>query len=262
MEIIGRISKGSKMDQIYLPKNRYGLMNGQYAVITPLETKFKEKEDFKPFFYNTKNIEPLKLMIIENIFKIIEEINPENVIITGSFLERGFKFNDIDIIAIKEENINIERLRKKIEFAIGIRAHIILISSKTLLLGLSIDPLYSLMLSKCISKKRIIFKIKRKFDYKILDFQLLKSKLLIDNFDILNGEEKYYLILNMMSIFLFIQDKKLSKEAVNGSIEREFNVKIEDIKQNMVEKNKFIKKYEIIYNKAFNMIMENLNEQK
>jgi len=250
------------MDQIYLPKNRYGLMNGQYAVITPLETKFKEKEDFKPFFYNTKNIEPLKLMIIENIFKIIEEINPENVIITGSFLERGFKFNDIDIIAIKEENINIERLRKKIEFAIGIRAHIILISSKTLLLGLSIDPLYSLMLSKCISKKRIIFKIKRKFDYKILDFQLLKSKLLIDNFDILNGEEKYYLILNMMSIFLFIQDKKLSKEAVNGSIEREFNVKIEDIKQNMVEKNKFIKKYEIIYNKAFNMIMENLNEQK
>ncbi len=201
-------------------------------------------------------------MIIENIFKIIEEINPENVIITGSFLERGFKFNDIDIIAIKEENINIERLRKKIEFAIGIRAHIILISSKTLLLGLSIDPLYSLMLSKCISKKRIIFKIKRKFDYKILDFQLLKSKLLIDNFDILNGEEKYYLILNMMSIFLFIQDKKLSKEAVNGSIEREFNVKIEDIKQNMVEKNKFIKKYEIIYNKAFNMIMENLNEQK
>ena len=250
------------MDQIYLPKNRYGLMNGQYAVITPLETKFKEKEDFKPFFYNTKNIEPLKLMIIENIFKIIEEINQENVIITGSFLERGFKFNDIDIIAIKEENINIERLRKKIEFAIGIRAHIILISSKTLLLGLSIDPLYSLMLSKCISKKRIIFKIKRKFDYKILDFQLLKSKLLIDNFDILNGEEKYYLILNMMSIFLFIQDKKLSKEAVNGSIEREFNVKIEDIKQNMVEKNKFIKKYEIIYNKAFNMIMENLNEQK
>ena len=48
---------GSKMDQIYLPKNRYGLMNGQYAVITPLETKFKEKEDFKPFFYNKNGTE-------------------------------------------------------------------------------------------------------------------------------------------------------------------------------------------------------------
>ena len=252
------------MDQIYIPKNRVGFDIGNYVTIRILKEGDVEEPTEKLCFYGIKRLEPIKLEIIRDVFEVIDKYadNYENVIITGSFLERGFKFNDIDIIAIKEENINIERLRKKIEFAIGIRAHIILISSKTLLLGLSIDPLYSLMLSKCISKKRIIFKIKRKFDYKILDFQLLKSKLLIDNFDILNGEEKYYLILNMMSIFLFIQDKKLSKEAVNGSIEREFNVKIEDIKQNMVEKNKFIKKYEIIYNKAFNMIMENLNEQK
>lgn len=258
MELIGRISKGSKMDQIYLPKNRTGLSNGQYVLIAPLENKFKEKQEFKPFFYNVRNIVPLKLMIIENIFKIIEETNPENIIITGSFLEDGFKFNDIDILLINETEIDIKRLKEKIENEIGIKTHLILINTKTLILGLSTDPLYSLMLSKCMSKKRIIIKAKRIINYKLLDFQLLKSKILIDNFDILNGEEKYYLALNMISILLFMQNKKLSKKIVNYNIEKILNVKIEDIKQNLIEKDKFIKKYDETYGKTFNTIMENI----
>ena len=61
MELIGRISKGSKMDQIYLPKNRAGLSNGQYVLISPLESKFKKKQESRHFFYNVENIEPLKI---------------------------------------------------------------------------------------------------------------------------------------------------------------------------------------------------------
>ncbi len=258
MELIAKISKGSKMDQIYLPKNRAGLPNGQYVIIAPLERELKQKQEFKPLFYNIKSIEPLKLMIIENIFRIIEMISPENVIITGSFLEKGFRFNDIDILVIKERETNIKRLKEILEEEIGIKTHIISISNKTLISGLSTDPLYGLMLNRCISKKRIIIKGKRIIDYKLLDLQLLKSKTLIDNFDILNGEEKYYLSLNLVSIRLFIQNKKLSKESVNGEIEKNFNVKVENIKQNLIEKDKFIKKYKDFYNKTFNKIMENI----
>ena len=75
-----------------------------------------------------------------------------------------------------------------------------------------------------------------------------------------NLETKNYILniseikqVNEILIYPVLQNRGL------GIGERLF---IEDIKQNMVEKNKFIKKYEIIYNKAFNMIMENLNEQK
>ena len=114
------------------------------------------------------------------------------------------------------------------------------------------------MLSKCISTKRIIFKLNKNIDYKLLDFQLLKSKTLIENFDILNGDEKYYLTLNLMSILLFIQNSKLNKEIVNDYIEKEFNIKIEEIKENTLEKAGFIKKYHKIYNKTFNLIMENI----
>ncbi len=257
MDIIAKISKGSKMDQIYLPKNRAGLPTGQYVIIAPLESKLKRKK-FKPYFYNQGNLETLKLEMIERIFDVAEEIAPENIIITGSFLEKGFKFNDIDIILIKEEKTNIERIKNRIEGVAGIKPHIIVLNYKTLLLGLSTDPLYSMMLSKCLSKKRIIFKIKRKINYKLLDFQLLKSNTLIENFDIYNGNEKYYLTLNMISIILFMQNSKLSKEIVDKSIEKEFGIEIKEIKENTLEKEKFIKKYKEIYNKTFNLIMENI----
>ena len=104
MELIGRISKGSKMDQVYIPKNRSGMNTGEYVLIMPLRKSIegRKKSPFKPYFYNLKSVEPIKLHIIEEIFSMIEkEANAENIIITGSFLEPGFKFNDIDILIIK-----------------------------------------------------------------------------------------------------------------------------------------------------------------
>ena len=261
-EIIAKISKGSNMDQIYIPKNREGGMPvGQYVMITPLtpmQGRIERERKYKPYFYNVKKIEPLKLELIAEIFKLLDGINPDNIIITGSFLEPGFRFNDIDILAVKEGKIDAERIQNKIEQLIGIKCHILPLNSKTLISGLSTDPLYGLMLSKCISRNRLIFKAKRRIEPKLLDFQLLKSKTLIDNFDILNGEEKYYLTMNLIAIFLFIKSNKLSKEAVNKSMEEIFGVKIIDIKNNLLEKDEFVGRYKEIYNKTFNLIMERL----
>ncbi len=263
MELIGKISKGSKMDQIYIPKNRTGMSAGQYVLILPLESKMQEKSLFKPYFYNLKSIEPIKLKIIEEIFSIIKkEANVKNIIITGSFLEPGFKFNDIDILIINEEKKNIEFLKRKIEKTLGIKSHLIFLSTKTLTSGLSTDPLYSLMLSKCISNKRIIFKVKRKINYKLLDLHLLKSKNLIDNFEILSGDEKYYLTLNMVSILLFIEGKKLGKEIVDKEIKKLFYVSIKELKENLINKNEFTKRYKGIYNKTFNLVMEKIKNEK
>jgi len=266
MELIGRISKGSKMDQIYLPKNRTGFASGEYVIILPLQSKLQEKQkkEAKEYLYGIKSLEPIKLGAIKEIFALINKhLNTENIVITGSFLELGFKFNDIDILIINEQKSNLESLEKQIENSLGIRPHIIQISQQALLSGLSTDPLYSLMLSKCISRNRLIFKAKRKINYKMLDLHLLKSKVLIDNFDILSGDEKYYFTLNLVSILLFIQNKKVSKEIVNKEIETLFGISVDKIKDNLISKKEFIKKYKKIYDKTFNLIMGNIkNEQK
>lgn len=258
MEIISRVSKGSKMDQIYIPKNRTIFPVGEHVLILPLEREIGKKKATKPYFYRIKKLEPLKIRIIEEIFSLIgKKVKYENVIITGSFLEKGFNFNDIDILIVGEEKINVENLREIIEDLVGIKTHILSMSNKTLIKGLSTDPLYQLMLSQCISRNRLIYKTKSEINYKLLDLHLLKSKTLIDNFDILNGDEKYYLTRNMIAILLFLECKKISKESVDKMMEKTFKIDIEKIKQNLLDK-KFLEKYEKIYNKTFRLIIKNI----
>ena len=264
VEMIGRISKGTKMDQIYIPKNRAGFFAGEYVKIMPLENLKFNKEKimrFKPYFYNIKNLEPVKTRIIEEVFNLVDkEINPENIIVTGSFLEKGFNFNDLDVLVVSEEKIDIKSIKNQIEEATGIKLHLILIDKKSLLAGISTDPLYNLMLSRCVCKNRIIFKAKRRINYKLLDLNLLKSKSLIDNFCILDGREKYYLVFNMVSVLLFISGKKLSREIVERKIEELFKIKINELKGNMLGR-EFLKKYKGIYNKTFNILMENIKNE-
>lgn len=253
MELIAKVSKGSKMDQVYVPKNRSGFSIGSYVILKPLETI----PDEKPYFYNIKYIEPLKLEIINEIMNIIDKNKTyENIIITGSFLDKGFNFNDIDILIVNHK-LNTKTIKNKIENQTGIKAHIIALDNKTLLKGLSTDPLYQMMLSKCITKKRIIYKVKHKVDYKILDLHLLKSKTLIENFDTLDGNEKYYLTRNMVAISLYLKQRKLDKEEVDDKIMKIFNLKnINEIKQNMLDKNIFLKNYKEIYKNTFDNIMK------
>ena len=87
MEIIGRISKGSKMDQIYISKERApGFEIGESVLIKPiLKTEISTSNYF---FYNVKSIEPIKNIILGRIFNELSHL--DNVIITGSFLEKGF----------------------------------------------------------------------------------------------------------------------------------------------------------------------------
>ncbi|MBI5392852.1 hypothetical protein HZA96_03190 [Candidatus Woesearchaeota archaeon] len=260
MEIISKISKGSKMDQIYIPRNRYGMQIGSYVVIRPfIEQKIKKK----PYLYNISSIEPIKMKIIEELFDFVDrKINKyDNIIITGSFLDKGFTFNDIDIIVISDENVNTANMKKEVEKLLGIKADILSLDNRSLIAGLSTDPLYQTMLSKCVAKRRFIYKIQKKINYKLLDLHLLKSEIVIDNFDTLTGREKYYYTRNMIAIYLFLHFKKITRELIDNEIKRMFNIDdISLIKENLVNKKRFLYKYKNIYGCIFKRIMKRIRE--
>lgn len=257
MEILAKVSKGTVMDQIYIPKIRTGFPNGSFVLIKPVNNP---KAEFKPYFHNLNSIEPVKLEIITLIFLTINNLTEnENIVITGSFLDQGFCFNDIDIIIIGEK-LNEKQIKKEIEEKIKIKIHLISLTNKEFKAGLATDPLYQLMLSKCISKKRFHYNIKKEINYKILDLHLLQSKLLISNFDILNGHEKYNLVRNLISILMFYKNKVISVEKVNKEIENLFSIKVQDIKNNLA--NNILEKYKSIYNKLSKEIIENASKQK
>jgi len=264
VELISRVSKGSKMDQIYLPKNRIDFTIGSYVVIKPLETaQIAPKEEIKPLFYNVKQLEPIKLKIIEEIFKNIEELAKyDNIIIMGSFLEEGFKFNDIDIIVVSENKFNEKHLKEVLENNVGAKFHISSISNKALLKGLSTDPLFKAMLTKCVSRRRFIYKIKPKISYKLLDLHLLKSKPLIENFDLLNGNEKYKMTRNLVAINQFINKDEITKDKIDLSIDRFFGSKtVQKLKENIVLKEDFLAGYKKIYKDTQNKILRAIKDE-
>ena len=249
------------MDQIYIQKNRIGFGIGEYVIIKPFERESISK-DKKIYFYGVKYVHQIKLKIINELMSIIDNRikDYENIIITGSFLEEGFNFKDIDIILVTENKIKKET-EQIIKPKLDIDIHSILFDKESFQKALEIDPLWRLMISKCVSKKRLAPMPEKKLEYKYLDAQLIKSKILIENFDYLTGKEKYKLARNLMTIYLFIKNKKLSNESVEREIRKKFNIEIEDLKNNILDKN-FLKEYKNFYIKLENEIIKNASKKE
>lgn len=247
-ELIARVSRGAVMDQVYIPKNRpIGFEIGNYVVIEPA----LKKPDATPSYYNTGKIAPVKSNIIMELFKHVTDA--ENVIITGSFLENGFRFDDVDVIIVNGSCPSLEKFMKD---NFGILVHIIEISYAALREGMNTDPLFQMMLSRFVAKEKVLFKVRPHVNYKLLDLHLLKSKQLIDNFDLLTGQEKYKMLRNVVAIKYFIDSKKITNKAVDDAIERSFGKGfISRLRLNILEKGTFIKKYKQLYGETFNQVM-------
>lgn len=243
------------MDQIYIPKQRVpGLEAGTLVVIEPALLKGAEKP--KLSYYKVESLAPIKVAIIERIFEYFERMaEVENVLVAGSFLEPGFEFEDVDVVAISGKKIDASSIEMALSTELGLNVQVIAIGFKILLKGISTDPLFEMLVSRFVSKKRVVFRAKREMHFKLLDLHLLDSKVLLDNFEFLTGREKYKLTRNMIVVLLFLDDRKLSVEAVNSGIEKHFGKDIVKlIKENMVGK-AFLSKYKSLYNKLFDRIM-------
>ncbi len=257
MELISKVSKGSKMDQIYIPKKRVGFAVGNYVKIVPVIKP--KKPSF--FYYNLPIIEPLKINIITEVVSLIEkQLNQENIIIAGSFLDKGFLFDDLDILLITKEmqkELRVNIIKEEIEKKVRIRIHLIQMTNEQLTRKMSIDPILIMMLSRCITTARLLPIKKREIVYNLLDIQLLSCETFGLNYDNYRGKEKYYYTRKLMTIKEFLEGGKITQEEINKKIEKEFNSKIEEIKQNTIEdKGAFIKKFKKIYQETFNQIME------
>jgi len=258
VELISKVSKGTVMDQIYIPKNRPALPIGSYVLIKPIA----KEQEIKLVFHNL-HLEPIKIGIIQTIIRTLDQHTAnENIIITGSFLDEGFRFNDIDILLIFKERADTSNIQEMLEKEIGVKIHLVQIKKEELIKGISTDPLYRIMLSRCVSKSRFIFKARQKISYKLLDLHLLRSKPLTDNFDFLTGYEKYEMVRNLIAIKLFIDKKRISKQDVDTTINNLFG-SIDKLKNNLIQKKRFLEKYTKIYNDTENTILEGIkNESK
>ncbi|HLC96622.1 MAG TPA: hypothetical protein VJH97_04830 [Candidatus Nanoarchaeia archaeon] len=218
--LIRKISKGSRFNQIYLQKDEMGFEPGTAVLLQPvLETMSREIE---PFQYNVA-VDKIKKEVIKKIFKIIDSAGAsKNILITGSFLEKGFTFEDIDIIVIDPLITDKKTLKDQIRETLGVTPHLIFIDLQILLKGIKQDPLFSLMVDRFVCKERIIFRKDKSINYKLLDVYLLKNKNLIEAFDLFTIKQRKKVIRDFVSIKLFSEDKELTAKSVEKETDRLF----------------------------------------
>jgi len=248
--LVSRVSKGTLMDQVYIPKERVPGFEVGTAVL--IESVIKEAKP-KLFYYGVSHLEPVKVRIIEEVVNYLESF--DNVLICGSFLEPGFGFEDVDVVLITDNPVDEAKLRQHFLETLGLRVQVIAMSFKTLLKGVSSDPLFEMLIGKFVAKRRVIFRVEREIKYKLLDLHLLKSELLIINFHSIAGREKYKLVRNLFAIALFLDGKKVSAESVDEEINAYFGKgTVESVRENIVDKS-FLTKYKRFYGAVFKKIM-------
>jgi len=261
--LIKRISKGARFNQIYLQKNEgVGFEPGKSVVISPLEDIiYKEPEIFE---HNVK-LESLKKEIVKLTFKTVDSHGHYgNVIITGSFLDKGFNFEDIDVIIINPENMEKDRLEDSIGQNTGIKPHLILIDSGSFNKGVKRDPLFRLMVARYVSARRAIFRKDREINYRLLDIYLLKNKNLIDGYDLFSIRQRKKLLRDFISIKLFSENKEVTIKSIEEETNRLFG---KDIIETLLyygnneEKHKFIARLKREFNKLEEQMLKNASKQ-
>jgi ribosomal protein L23 len=68
-------------------------------------------------------------------------------------------------------------------------------------------------------------------------------------------------VRNLIAIYLFTKNKKLTKKNIENEIERRFDIKIEDLKSNIVKKD-FLRRYKEFYKKFEKKIIKNATKQE
>lgn len=208
-----RISKGSRFNQIYIPKE----FNSSFEVGDLVEIKLLEK---KTSLYYSKNLEILsnfKEKLVKDIFFILSEFEGiKQIFVVGSFLTNKIDYNDIDVLIISDKNLE-NKIYNELTENFNLKFHIILIPVKRLDYLERSCPLTRSMLYYFVSNKDFNLPLDIEIDKKHIQFLLMMPEDLLKLNMGSNSRVFYDNLRRLISIEKFLEKKdidpiKLDKE--------------------------------------------------
>jgi len=172
-----KVSKGSKFNQIYIPKEMERIVEVGDLVQIKLLEKHKEL-----YYKNQKKLPDFKEYLIKNIFSDLQRFNEiKTIFVVGSFLYETI-YNDIDIIIIidKEKKVSEKNIENLLIKTFNQKFHVLLFSEEKLRTLIEKDPLTRIMFNNYISNKKIDFDYKKKIDEKHIMFLLMMPEDLLE----------------------------------------------------------------------------------
>jgi len=215
MEFEHRVSKGSRFNQIYIPKE----MQSVFEVGDIVKVKLLKK---KNEIYHSKNLQRLgefKEKLIKEIFShLITFPNIKQIFIVGSFLTEKIDYKDIDLVIITNQKQ--ENLEKKIynylikEFPL--KFHIVIIPKNSFLNLLKICPLTRSMFYYYISNKKFDLPLNTTIDKNHIKFLLMMPEDLLKI--IANSRSFYDNLRRLITIKQFLENKSLNPTEINAKL--------------------------------------------
>lgn len=215
MKFIHKISKGSKFNQIYVPREA----EREFEVGDLVEVKLLKKKT--ELHYSQKSIElsKFKEKLIKEIFEFFSEYEKVKAcFIFGSFLTKKIDYNDIDLLVIveKKDEIFENRLYDKLIDEFNLKFHVICIEENKLNNLLKINPLIRSMIYYSVSNKKIEDLPKIEIDEKNIKFTLMLPEDVLD-VDV-NSRMLYDSLRRVLLLKFFIKKEEISLFEIDQEI--------------------------------------------
>ncbi len=217
VKFIKNVSKGSRFNQVYIPKDMENLIE----VGDEVEVRLVKKSASLYYSKNLKKLSEFKESLIKGIFSFfIENFDIFAVFVVGSVLTEKVNYNDIDLVLITDKKISNfeEMVYNKLIEKFNLKFHLLAIEEKNFLDLLKICPLTMSMFSKFICNKPFSIEKEKIIDKKHIKFLLMMPYDLLEVK--LSSRSFFDSIRRLITIERFLKNKILDIESINGELKK------------------------------------------
>ncbi|MEK6895389.1 MAG: nucleotidyltransferase domain-containing protein [Nanoarchaeota archaeon] len=247
-QFIHKVSKGSRFNQIYIPKEAKDFEVGDIVQVRLL------KKHYKLYYSNNLKISEFKEKLILDIFSFLSQFKEiSQIFIFGSFLTKREDYNDIDILIISDKEKIEQDIYESLINKFNLKFHIISISERQLNYLVHTCPMTRSMLYSFVSNKEFSLPSETRLDKNHIKFLLMMPEDLL-NIKI-NSKIYYDNIRRLITIERFLEKKDANPLEINKELERVLEKNIlkltkdnESINENILRKLK-----KVIKNKLNNI---------
>lgn len=258
-KFIHRVSKGSRFNQIYIPRE-YEQVFQEGDIV---EIRLVEKKAKLYYSKNLKKLSEFKEKLIKDVFYEISNFKEiDQVFIFGSFLTKNIDYNDIDLLIISEKEDIDKKIYHELTKKLNLKFHLISIPKESLNKQIKIDPLIRSMFYYCVSNKKIEKLLERELDEKHIRFLLMFPEDLI-RVSLDEGKVFYDVLRKLIAIEHFLKGKDIAPDMINEELEKLIDKKkLEFIKENNPLDKKMQKEIGMIIKEKINLIYKIMKNGK
>ncbi|MFA5857406.1 MAG: hypothetical protein WC867_08650 [Candidatus Pacearchaeota archaeon] len=256
LKFIHRVSKGTRFNQIYIPKE----MITQFEAGDLVEVTLLEKSTSLYSSPKLGKLSEFKINLIKEIFSELKKYKEiKQVFIIGSFLTQKHDFNDIDIIIISDKDIEKE-VYKTLMDKFELKFHILIISENNFKTLQKFCPIHRSMLYYFISDKKFSLPKDIELNKDHIRFLLMMPEDLL-NIN-LNSRVFYDSIRRLLTIEKFLENISLDPLEINKEIKNLLGDSLAtNLRQNGSIDKEIIKKLREVIKSKLNLINKLLDQK-